>query len=318
VSTLDTIAVVDYGGQYTQLIARRIRDLGVYSEIFPCTALPADLLTGAYKGIVLSGGPNSVYDEGAPLPTKALLEAGVPILGICYGMQAMGRILGGEVVPSNRREYGKASVHLTGSSRLLDGVKPDDAGRVSVWMSHGDSVLKPPPGFTALGATTNCPVAAMADETRRLYAVQFHPEVVHTPQGQRVFENFLDICGTSRSWSMASFIDDTVAAIRAKVGTDRVLCALSGGVDSSVVAVLLHQAVGDQLTCVFVDNGLLRKGEGLFMSRHLIDLSRFLKESPIRRSSGSAWGRSSSRCSTTRRANSGACRGWPRGRSIRT
>jgi GMP synthase (glutamine-hydrolysing) len=261
VEPLDKIAVVDFGGQYTQLIARRIRDLGVYSEIFPCTHLPSDLLTGGYKGIVLSGGPNSVYDEGAPLPPKALFDADVPVLGICYGMQAMGYLLGGEVVPSNRREYGKAAVHLTGSSRLLEGVKPEDAGRVAVWMSHGDSVLTPPPGFTALGATTNCPVAAMADETRHLYAVQFHPEVVHTPQGRRVFENFLDICGASRTWSMASFVDDTVAAVRAKVGGDRVLCALSGGVDSSVVAVLVHQAIGDQLTCVFVDNGLLRKGE---------------------------------------------------------
>ena len=259
--TLDKIAVLDFGGQYTQLIARRIRDLGVYSEIFPCTHLPSDLLTGGYKGIVLSGGPNSVYDDGAPLPPKTLFEAGVPVLGICYGMQAMGYLLGGDVVPSDRREYGKASVQLTGTSRLLEGVKPEDAGRVSVWMSHGDSVLKPPPGFAALGATTNCPVAAMADDARKLFAVQFHPEVVHTPQGRRVFENFLDICEVSRTWSMASFVDDTVAAVRAKVGKDRVLCALSGGVDSSVVAVLMHQAIGDQLTCVFVDNGLLRKGE---------------------------------------------------------
>jgi GMP synthase (glutamine-hydrolysing) len=271
VSTLDTIAVVDYGGQYTQLIARRIRDLGVYSEIFPCTHIPANLLSGAYKGIVLSGGPNSVYDEGAPLPDRALFDAGVPVLGICYGMQAMGRVLGGKVVPSERREYGKAAVQLTGRSSLLEGVKPEDAGRVTVWMSHGDSVLEPPPGFTALGATTNCPVAAMADEARKLYAVQFHPEVVHTPQGRRVFDNFLDVCGASRTWSMASFIDDTVAAIRAKVGRDRVLCALSGGVDSSVVAVLLHQAVGDQLTCVFVDNGLLRKGEAEAVERTFRD-----------------------------------------------
>ena len=273
-STLDTIAVVDYGGQYTQLIARRIRDLGVYSEIFPCTHPPANLLTGAYKGIVLSGGPNSVYDDGAPLPDRALFEAGIPVLGICYGMQAMGRILGGKVVPSERREYGKAAVHLTGKSPLLEGVKPDDAGRVTVWMSHGDSVLEPPPGFAALGTTTNCPVATMADEARKLYAVQFHPEVVHTPQGQRIFENFLDVCGASRTWSMASFIDDTVAAIRAKVGGDRVLCALSGGVDSSVVAVLLHQAVGDQLTCVFVDNGLLRKGEAEAVERTFRDAFR--------------------------------------------
>jgi GMP synthase (glutamine-hydrolysing) len=261
VSALDKIAVLDFGGQYTQLIARRIRDLGVYSEIFPCTHLPADLLTGGYKGIVLSGGPNSVYDDGAPLPPTTLFDAGIPVLGICYGMQAMGYLLGGDVVPSDRREYGKASVHLTGTNRLLEGVKPDDAGRVTVWMSHGDSVRKPPAGFTALGATTNCPVAAMADDARKLYAVQFHPEVVHTPQGRQVFENFLDICGASRTWSMASFIDDTVAAVRARVGGERVLCGLSGGVDSSVVAVLVHQAIGDQLTCVFVDNGLLRKGE---------------------------------------------------------
>jgi GMP synthase (glutamine-hydrolysing) len=261
VDAIDKIAVLDFGGQYTQLIARRIRELGVYSEIFPCTQLPHSLLTGPYKGIVLSGGPNSVYDDQAPLPSKEIFEAGVPVLGICYGMQAMGYVLGGDVVPSDRREYGKASVHLTGTSRLLEGVKPEDAGRVTVWMSHGDSVRKPPPGFTALGATTNCPVAAMADDARKLYAVQFHPEVAHTPQGRRVFENFLDICGASRTWSMASFIDDTVAAVRTKVGGDRVLCALSGGVDSSVVAVLIHQAIGDQLTCVFVDNGLLRKGE---------------------------------------------------------
>ena len=267
----DKIAVLDFGGQYTQLIARRIRDLGVYSEIFPCTNPPKNLLSGSYKGIVLSGGPNSVYDADAPLPSKGLFDAGIPVLGICYGMQAMGYLLGGDVVPSDRREYGKASVHLTGASRLLEGIKPEDTGSVTVWMSHGDSVLKPPPGFTALGVTTNCPVAAMADEARNLYAVQFHPEVVHTPQGRRVFENFLDVCGASRTWSMASFIDDTVAGVRAKVGGDRVLCALSGGVDSSVVAVLLHQAVGDQLTCVFVDNGLLRKGEAAAVVRTFRD-----------------------------------------------
>jgi GMP synthase (glutamine-hydrolysing) len=274
VSAVDTIAVLDFGGQYTQLIARRIRDLGVYSEIFPCTNPPANLLTGAYKGIVLSGGPNSVYDANAPLPAKDIFEAGIPILGICYGMQAMGYLLGGDVVPSDRREYGKASVHLTGQSRLLDGVKPEDAGRVTVWMSHGDSVLKPPPGFTALGATTNCPVAAMADDARKLYAVQFHPEVVHTPQGRRIFENFLDLCGASRTWSMASFIDDTIAAIRAKVGRERVLCGLSGGVDSSVVAVLVHRAIGDHLTCVFVDNGLLRKDEAETVVRTFRDTFR--------------------------------------------
>jgi GMP synthase (glutamine-hydrolysing) len=173
----------------------------------------------------------------------------------------MGYLLGGHVVPADRREYGKAEVTLQGSSRLLRGVEPEDSGRVTVWMSHGDTVLQAPRGFSPLAQTTNCPVAAMADEDRRLYAVQFHPEVAHTPQGQKILENFLSECGVSRTWSMAGFIDATVDAIRAQVGDQRVLCALSGGVDSSVVAVLVHRAIGDQLTCVFVDNGLLRKGE---------------------------------------------------------
>ncbi len=258
----DKIAVLDFGGQYTQLIARRVRELSVYSEIFSCTHPIESILASGYKGIILSGGPSSVYEDGAPLPPKTLFDSGIPILGICYGMQAMGYLLGGHVVPAERREYGKAEVELLqGSSRLLRGVEPDANGRVTVWMSHGDTVLRPPKGFSALGTTPNCPVAAMADERRKLYAVQFHPEVVHTPQGQKVFDNFLDICGVSRTWSMAGFIDTTVEEIREKVGQGRVLCALSGGVDSSVVAVLVHRAIGDQLTCVFVDNGLLRKGE---------------------------------------------------------
>ncbi len=258
----DKIAVLDFGGQYTQLIARRVRELSVYSEIFSCTHPIESILASGYKGIILSGGPSSVYEDGAPLPPKTLFDSGIPILGICYGMQAMGYLLGGHVVPAERREYGKAEVELLqGSSRLLRGVEPDANGRVTVWMSHGDTVLRPPKGFSALGTTPNCPVAAMADERRKLYAVQFHPEVVHTPQGQKVFDNFLDICDVSRTWSMAGFIDTTVEEIREKVGQGRVLCALSGGVDSSVVSVLVHRAIGDQLTCVFVDNGLLRKGE---------------------------------------------------------
>jgi GMP synthase (glutamine-hydrolysing) len=261
VDAADKIAVLDFGAQYSQLIARRIRELSVYSEIVPCTVPLENLLAAGYRGIVLSGGPSSVYESAAPLPPKELFEAGVPILGICYGMQAMGYVLGGDVVPSERREYGRAEVRLTGSSRLLRGVTPEASGLVTVWMSHGDTVLQPPPGFTALASTPNCPVAAMADDVRRLYAVQFHPEVAHTPQGKTVFENFLDACGVRRSWSMASFIDTTVDSIRERVGGDRVLCALSGGVDSAVVAVLAQRAVGDQLTCVFVDNGLLRKGE---------------------------------------------------------
>ena len=257
----DKIAVLDFGGQYTQLIARRVREMSVYSEIFSCTHPIEPILAGGYQGIILSGGPSSVYEDGAPLPSRALFDAGIPILGICYGMQAMGYLLGGHVVPSERREYGKAEVELRGSSRLLRGIEPDADGRVTVWMSHGDTVLRPPKGFTALGTTPNCPIAAMADEQRKLFAVQFHPEVVHTPQGRTIFDNFLDICGARRTWSMASFVDTTVDAIRAKVGDDRVLCALSGGVDSAVVAGLVHRAVREQLTCVFVGNGLLRKGE---------------------------------------------------------
>jgi GMP synthase (glutamine-hydrolysing) len=261
VSTVDAIAVLDFGSQYTQLIARRIRELSVYSEILPPTVSVAALREAGYRGIILSGGPSSVYDDKAPLPPLAVFKTGVPVLGICYGMQAMGYLLGGQVVPADRREYGQARIALCGSSPLFNGVDPDRDDRLTVWMSHGDTVMAPPPGFAVLGATDNCPVAAMADHARGLYAVQFHPEVAHTPQGTRILENFVEICGVARSWSMASFVDTTVAAIRARVGRDRVLCALSGGVDSSVVAVLVHRAIGDQLTCVFVDNGLLRQGE---------------------------------------------------------
>jgi GMP synthase (glutamine-hydrolysing) len=258
---MDKICVLDFGAQYAQLIARRVRELSVYSEIVPCTEPVEKLLAAGYKGIILSGGPSSVYDEGAPLPDKRLFEAGIPVLGICYGMQAMGYLLGGEVLPAERREYGPADFLIEGGGGLLDGMRPEDTGRVRVWMSHGDTVMKPPQGFASLGSTDNCPVAAMADPERRLYGVQFHPEVAHTAQGKTVLRNFLAACGAKGDWSMASFIDTEVAAIRKTVGHDRVLCALSGGVDSSVVAVLLHKAIGDRLTCLFVDNGLLRKGE---------------------------------------------------------
>ncbi len=257
----DAVAVLDFGAQYSQLIARRIRELSVYSEVVPCTVPLDELLRRGFGGIVLSGGPSSVYDKGAPLPARELLDAGVPILGICYGMQAMAYMLGGDVVPADRREYGRAEVQITDRSGLFAGTRPDERGRLPVWMSHGDTVRQPPPGFVSLGSTDNCPVAAMADERRRLYAVQFHPEVSHTPDGTRILENFLEACGVARSWSMSSFVESAVASIRAQVGPDRVLCALSGGVDSSVVAALVHRAVGDQLTCIFVDNGVLRKGE---------------------------------------------------------
>ena len=255
------IGILDFGGQYTQLIARRIRELGVYSEILPCTEPVERVLAAGYHGIVLSGGPSSVYENEAPLPDRRLLEAGIPLLGICYGMQAMGYLLGGHVVPASVREYGKAHLRLLSSEGLLHGVRPEADGLVTVWMSHGDTVLEPPPGFASLAATDNCPVAAMADPVRRLFAVQFHPEVAHTPQGTTVLKNFLDAAGVRADWSMPSFVDAAVDRIRRQVGTDPVLCALSGGVDSSVVAALIHKAVGDQLTCLFVDNGLLRRGE---------------------------------------------------------
>jgi GMP synthase (glutamine-hydrolysing) len=257
----DTIAVVDFGSQYTQLIARRIRELSVYSEIYPCTEPPARYLAGGVKGVILSGGPSSVYDPGAPLPPRELFEAGVPVLGICYGMQAMAYMLGGDVVPAEKREYGAATFRATAPIGLLSGVSLDADLTTPVWMSHGDTVLRPPAGFEALGSTANCPVAAMAAEQRRLFAVQFHPEVAHTPQGRRILENFLDVCQVKRTWSMASFVATSIETIRATVGDDRVLCALSGGVDSAVVAVLIHEAIGNRLTCVFVDNGLLRQGE---------------------------------------------------------
>ena len=245
--------------------------MSVYSEIIPCTAPAADVLAGGYQGIVLSGGPSSVYDEGAPLPDKAILESGLPILGICYGMQAMGYLLGGQVVPAERREYGPAELRLEGTGGLLDGVTPERGNQITVWMSHGDTVMRPPRGFVSLASTANCPVAAMADTDRHLYAVQFHPEVAHTVQGKTVLANFLRACGVKRDWSMTSFVDSAVAKIQDTVGGDRVLCALSGGVDSSVVAALVHKAIGDQLTCLFVDNGLLRAGEAEYVVKTFRD-----------------------------------------------
>jgi len=260
---VDKVAVLDYGSQYTQLIARRIREARVYSEIFP-PDVPLHRLRDEYRAVILSGGPASVYDEGSPLPERALFEAGLPILGICYGMQAMAAGLGGRVVPAAHREYGRADLGFEAGDPLFEGVTPElPDGRITVWMSHGDTVLAPPPGFVRLGGTGSCPIAAMADPSQRLYAVQFHPEVAHTPQGRRILENFLfRIAGLEPAWSMASFVEEAIEAIRRRVGRGRVLCALSGGVDSAVTALLLHRAVGDQLVAVFVDNGLLRKGEG--------------------------------------------------------
>jgi GMP synthase (glutamine-hydrolysing) len=263
----DKVLILDFGAQYTQLIARRIREIGVYSEIYACDAPLHDIQRFAPKAIVLSGGPESVYDVKGPEAPQEIFSLGVPVLGICYGMQAMAAQLGGQVEGSSHREFGAAQVRPTNASPLLDGLEDNrdaQARRVlDVWMSHGDRVVAAPPGFKVIAASDNAPLAAMADESRRLYGLQFHPEVTHTLQGGEILRRFVrEIAGCSASWATRNIIDDSLARIRAQVGSDRVLLGLSGGVDSSVLAALLHQAIGPQLTCVFVDHGLLRLGEG--------------------------------------------------------
>ncbi len=253
----DTIAILDFGSQYTQLIARRFRELQVYSEILPPGTRPAALKARPLRGIVLSGGPDSVHDKKAPRCDKQIFEIGVPVLGICYGMQLMSQMLGGEVRKANRSEYGHALFEKKGESRLLRGV----SSPTRVWMSHGDSILRPPSGFSVVGASGSNAVAAIEDSERRLFGLLFHPEVKHTDEGTAVLANFLDACGCRRDWNAASFVDEATGKIKAQVGAGRVICALSGGVDSSVTALLMHRAIGDRLTCVFVDNGLLRKDE---------------------------------------------------------
>jgi GMP synthase (glutamine-hydrolysing) len=262
----DRILILDFGAQYTQLIARRIRELGVYSEIYACDANPVDIERFKPKAIILSGGPESVYETKGPEAPREVFAMGVPVLGICYGMQTMAAQLGGEVQSATHREFGAAQVRPTGASRLLDGLEDnrDPAGRrvLDVWMSHGDRVVALPPGFRAIAATDNAPLAAMADEARRFYGVQFHPEVTHTLQGGEILRRFVrEIAGCAATWATGNIIEDAVARIRNQVGSDKVLLGLSGGVDSSVLAALLHRAIGAQLTCVFVDHGLLRLGE---------------------------------------------------------
>jgi GMP synthase (glutamine-hydrolysing) len=261
------ILILDFGAQYTQLIARRVRELGVYCEIHPYDMSDAEVRAFAPRGVILSGGPESVTDRDPPRAPPAVFELGVPVLGICYGMQTMAQQLGGRVAPSSEREFGYAEVTVTGASRLLDHLEDrrDSAGRpqLDVWMSHGDRVDALPAGFTATASTGTIPFAAMADERRRFYGVQFHPEVTHTRQGARLLERFVrEIAGSDALWSVGNIIEDAVAHVRETVGTGKVLLGLSGGVDSSVVAALLHRAIGDQLVCVFVDHGLLRLGEG--------------------------------------------------------
>ncbi len=253
------VIILDYGSQYTQLIARRVRELNIYCEILPFDATATDILAKTPGAIILSGGPASVTEADAPPLDGALLELGVPILGICYGLQVLTRTLGGEVKPSNRREYGRAEVNLIDKSCLFKGI---ETGVMTAWMSHGDHVATPAAGFTVLARSADGVIAAVADRSRHFYGVQFHPEVVHTPEGTRLLQSFLmDSAGLVGDWTPASFVERSVERIREDVGDSRVICGLSGGVDSAVAASLIHRAIGDRLTCVFVDNGLLREGE---------------------------------------------------------
>src|SRR3954467_3118105 len=267
----DEVLVLDFGGQYSQLIARRVRECGVFSQLLPHTVPLEEIRRREPRGLILSGGPASVYADGAPKLRRELLDLGVPVLGICYGMQAMvlelggrgrgggGGGVGGRVEGASVGEFGRSRLQVTEHGRLLAGL-PDDQ---SCWMSHRDTVYEPPPGFVALAASTESPVAALEDVDRGLYGIQFHPEVVHTPYGTQILTTFLrDVCGCDMSWTAASVVEEQIARIRAQVGDGRVICGLSGGVDSSVAALLVHRAVGDQLTCVFVDHGLMRKNEG--------------------------------------------------------
>ncbi|MDE2256133.1 MAG: glutamine-hydrolyzing GMP synthase [Xanthomonadaceae bacterium] len=258
----DKILILDFGAQYTQLIARRIREIGVYCEIWAWDHNPVEIAQFAPRGIILSGGPESTIEPGAPRAPQTVFDAGVPLLGICYGMQTMAAQLGGRTEAGHTREFGHARLSVTAACGLWQGFAAA-ADALDVWMSHGDRVTAVPPGFAVTAATHDLPIAAMADEARRWYGVQFHPEVTHTQHGAEILRRFaVDICGCDTLWTPANIIDDAVARIRAQVGPDRVLLGLSGGVDSSVVAALLKRAIGDQLTCVFVDTGLLRLHEG--------------------------------------------------------
>ena len=257
----DKILIVDFGSQVTQLIARRVREEGVYSEIVPFQRAEEAFREMKPKGVILSGGPASVVEPGAPLAPPVIYEAGIPILGICYGEQAMAQQLGGKVEGGHHREFGRAEVEIRKSAALFEGVW-DVGGRYPVWMSHGDRVTVLPKGFEVLGTSENAPIAIIGDEKRKFYAMQFHPEVVHTPDGAKLLRNFVrKVVGASGDWTMRAFREESIEKIRKQVGKGRVLCGLSGGVDSAVAAVLLHEAIGDQLTCVFVDHGLLRKDE---------------------------------------------------------
>lgn len=261
------ILILDFGSQYTQLIARRVREIGVFSEIRAWDMTDEEIRAYNPKGIILSGGPETTTETGSPRAPQAVFDLGVPVLGICYGMQTMAMQMGGLVEGSDVREFGYAQVTLRSNTDLVAGLEDSKdatgASLLDVWMSHGDKVTRMPEGFELLAETPSCPIAGMVNASKKFYGVQFHPEVTHTLQGKPFFERFvLEICGCEKLWTPANIVEDAIAKVRAQVGTDKVLLGLSGGVDSSVVAALLHKAIGDQLTCVFVDNGLLRKNEG--------------------------------------------------------
>ncbi len=261
------ILILDFGSQYTQLIARRIREIGVYCEIYSCECSDEEVKNFAPNGIILSGGPDTVTSSDTPRAPQAVFELGVPVLGICYGMQTMTEQLGGKVETSDHREFGYAQIRARGHSKLLSGIEdhlsPEGFGLLDVWMSHGDRVVELPDGFMLIASSDGAPIAGIANEAKGFYALQFHPEVTHTKQGGRILSRFvLDICGCDAFWTATHIIEDSIRAVREKVGTDHVILGLSGGVDSSVVAALLHKAIGTQLTCVFVDTGLLRLHEG--------------------------------------------------------
>jgi GMP synthase (glutamine-hydrolysing) len=263
----DKILILDFGSQYTQLIARRIREIGIYCEIFSCDCQAEQIEHFSPKGIILSGGPETVTSESTPRAPDNIFRLGVPILGICYGMQTMNEQLGGKVEASDHREFGYAQIRARGHSKLLqeieDHTTAEGYGLLDVWMSHGDRVIELPEGFKLMASSDGAPIAGIADETRQFYGLQFHPEVTHTRQGKRILERFtVEICGCEALWTAHNIIDDSIATIKSEVGNGQVILGLSGGVDSSVVAALLHKAIPDQLTCVFVDTGLLRQHEG--------------------------------------------------------
>jgi GMP synthase (glutamine-hydrolysing) len=262
----DKILILDFGAQYTQLIARRVREAGVYCEIHPCDVTDAFVREYAPRGVILSGSHLSAYEASTLKAPKAVFESGVPVLGICYGMQTMAQQLGGKVEAGRLREFGYAEVRARGHSKLLEGIEDfrtaEGHGMLKVWMSHGDKVVEMPPGFTLMAETASCPIAAMADEARRYYAVQFHPEVTHTAQGAKILQRFVrEICGCRGDWNMPDYVSEAIQKIKQQVGDEEVILGLSGGVDSSVAAALIHKAIGKQLTCVFVDHGLLRLNE---------------------------------------------------------